>query len=189
MMTKDKRHHWLGLFACMAMAACSPTSGLTDLPPAPSSEYALGAGDELRISVYGLDGLANNYVITDAGVVSLPFIGDVAASNKTADQIKQSIAQALVAKQIVNNPIVNVQVNQYRPFFIIGEVKKPGEYPFRPGTSVLTAIAMAGGYTFRANTSKFSITRRNGNGNITAAATEKAYVQPGDTIRVYESWF
>lgn len=181
--------HALGLAACLVLAACSPTAGLSDLPPSASSQYALGPGDELRISVYGLDGFANTYVISDAGTVSLPFIGDVPAGNKTADQIRQSISSELTARQIVNDPVVNVQVNQYRPFFIIGEVKKPGEYPFRPGTSVLSAIAMAGGYTFRANTSRFSITRLRGGQSMTAAATEKAFVEPGDTVRVYESWF
>lgn len=186
----NKIHHLVGILACMTLPSCSPTSGLSELPPAAASnQYALGPGDELRVSVYGLDGLANNYLISDAGTISLPFVGDIPASNKTADQIRQTIADQLVSKQIIRDPVVNVQVNQYRPFFIIGEVKKPGEYPFRPGTSVLSAIAMAGGYTFRANTSRFSITRQRGTQTITAAATEKAYVEPGDTVRVYESWF
>lgn len=185
-------HPWrdcLLIIAGLATASCSPMAGLDPLPTSASTQYLLDAGDELRVTAYGLDGFSSNYVIGDMGTVSLPLIGDVPASGKTVHEVQQAIAQQLTAKRIVNAPIVNVQVNEYRHFFIVGEIKKPGEYPFRPGTSVLNAISMAGGYTFRAQTDKVAITRRQGNSTFTAVATEQAFIQPGDTIRVYESWF
>jgi polysaccharide export outer membrane protein len=185
-------HPWckcLPIIASLVLGACSPMAGLDPLPASASTQYLLDAGDELRVTAYGLDGFSSTYVISDMGTVSLPLIGDVPASGKTADQVQQAIARQLTEKRIVNAPIVNVQVNEYRHFFIVGEIKKPGEYPFRPGTSVLNAISMAGGYTFRAQTKKVAITRRKGNSSFTAVATEQAFIQPGDTIRVYESWF
>ena len=187
-----KRHLWyqsVALLAGALLASCSPVSGFASLPPTTSSQYTLAAGDELRVTAYGLDGFSNNYLVSDAGLVSLPLIGDVTAGGQTVGQVQQAITAQLTAMRIVKAPVVNVQVNHYRPFFIVGEVKKPGEYPFRPGTSVLNAVSMAGGYTFRANTSKVAIIRRQGNANVTAAARDEALIQPGDTIRVFESWF
>ena len=188
-MNRLSRRNWLPLVAGAALASCSPMGGMDPLPPMATSQYLLDAGDELRVTAYGLDSFSNNYVVNDTGNVSLPLIGDVAAGGQTVDQVQRAIAAQLAEKRIVNAPVVNVQVNQYRPFFIIGEVKKPGEYPFRPGTSVLNAISIAGGYTFRANTSKVAITRRRGKGSFVASADEQAMIQPGDTIRVFESWF
>lgn len=187
-----KKHHWRSWFGCLAalaLASCSPTAGLESLSPVAPAEYLLGPGDEVRVMAFGLDGFSSNYVVSDNGALSLPLIGDVTASGQSVAQIQKAIAAQLADKRILNNPVVNVQVNQYRPFFVMGEVKKPGEYQFRPGTSVLNAISMAGGYTFRADTSKVAITRRRGDGSFTAAASENVVIQPGDTIRVFESWF
>jgi polysaccharide export outer membrane protein len=167
-------------------------SGLDGLPhfsTAPSAQYALDTGDEVRVTAYGIEGFNNTYNVGDKGTISLPLIGDVSASGKTVDQLQDAIAAALLAKQIVNAPNVNVQISQYRPFYVVGEVKKPGEYPFRPGMTVLTALSVAGGYTFRARTGEVAITRRQGKANVTGAADETAMIQPGDTIRVYEGWF
>jgi polysaccharide export outer membrane protein len=175
--------------AVSVLAGCSPMASMQPLPPSASGPIALGPGDELRINAYGLDSFSSNYVVSDRGTISLPLIGELAAAGHTADEVERAIATSLAEKRILVNPVVNVQVNQYRPFFVVGEVKNPGEYPFRPGTSVLNAISMAGGYTFRARTSKVAITRRLGERSVTATASETAFIQPGDTIRVYESWF
>lgn len=186
------RHHWQSWFGClaaMALGSCSPTAGMDSLSAVAPAEYQLGAGDEVRVIAYGLDSFSNNYTVSDGGFLSLPLIGDVVAGGQSVGQVQGAIVAQLAEKRILNNPVVNVQVNQYRPFFVIGEVKKPGEYPFRPGTSVLNAVSMAGGYTFRADTSKVAITRRRAAGSFTAAATESVLIQPGDTIRVFESWF
>jgi polysaccharide export outer membrane protein len=167
-------------------------SGLDGLPhfsTATSAQYALDTGDEVRVTAYGLEGFNNTYSVGDKGTISLPLVGDIPASGKTVAQLQDDIAGALLAKQIVNAPNVNVQISQYRPFYVVGEVKKPGEYPFRPGMTVLTALSVAGGYTFRARTGEVAITRRQGKANVTGAADETAMIQPGDTIRVYEGWF
>lgn len=187
-----QRQRWRGVEACLAalaLASCSPMAGMDPIPARETAEFLLGPGDEVRVMAYGLDGFSANYTVSDYGSLSLPLIGDVPASGQSVGQIQRAIVAQLVAKRILVQPVVNVQVNQYRPFFVLGEVKKPGEYQFRPGTSVLNAISIAGGYTFRANTSKVAITRRRGDGTFTAAASENAVIQPGDTIRVFERWF
>ena len=163
--------------------------GMAPLPAATSTQFALGSGDELRVNANGLEGFSNNYVIGDNGNISLPFIGDVVASGKTSNEVQTEISEELISKKILINPVVNVQINKYRPIFVIGEVKNPGSYPFTPGTSVLNAISMAGGYTFRAKKSKVAIIRRQANESMTASATERDLIQPGDTIRIFESWF
>lgn len=175
--------------ALLLSGCASGVNGLPRMPSSVSSQYALDTGDEVRITAYGLEGFNNTYTVGDKGSISLPLLGDVPASGKTVGQLQDDIAAALIGKQIVNAPNVNVQINQYRPFYVVGEVKKPGEYPFRPGMTVLTALSVAGGYTFRAQTGKVAITRRQGTTNVTGSADEKAMIQPGDTIRVFEGWF
>jgi polysaccharide export outer membrane protein len=175
--------------ALLLSGCASGVNGLPRMPSPISSQYALDTGDEVRITAYGLEGFNNTYTVGDKGSISLPLLGDVPASGKTVGQLQDDIAAALIGKQIVNAPNVNVQINQYRPFYVVGEVKKPGEYPFRPGMTVLTALSVAGGYTFRAQTGKVAITRRLGTTNFTGSADEKAMIQPGDTIRVFEGWF
>jgi polysaccharide export outer membrane protein len=178
----------LGL-ATVALASCSPTAGLPDFPVQSAAQYPLDTGDSLKVSAYGLDDFSSEYVIDAAGMISLPLIGQVAAGGKTVEQVQQTIADQLTARQILNKPFVNVQVSKYRPFFVVGEVQKPGEYAFQPGMTVLNAISMAGGYTFRANTKKVSIVRHRSGATSTGAANDQTLIQPGDTIRVFESWF
>lgn len=154
-----------------------------------ASLYRLDSGDEVRITAYGLDVLTNNYMVSDTGYVSLPLIDNVQARGKTVGELQSDIAKLLYERQILRSPSVNVQVVKYRPFYILGEVKNPGEYPYRPGMSVLTAVSMAGGYTFRANQKDMVITRNIEGRGVTGRARENTPVQPGDTIRIKESWF
>lgn len=154
-----------------------------------AAQYRLDAGDEVRISAYGLDALNNAYIVSDAGDISLPLIDNVQARGKTVGELQSDIIRLLVERQILRSPSVNVQITKYRPFYILGEVKSPGEYPYRPGMSVLTAIAMAGGYTFRANQKNMTITRQIEGRNVMGRAGDTTTVQPGDTIRVSERWF
>ncbi len=178
-----------GLASSMLLASCSPTAKLADLPRETTTQYPLDTGDEVKVSAFGLGDFSGNYTIDAGGMIAMPMIGDVAAGGKTIEQLKQAIAQQLASKQIVRVPYVDVQVSRYRPFFVIGEVQKPGEYAFRPGMTVLNAVSMAGGYTFRAKTSKVAVVRRRGGEVINAAANDAALIQPGDTIRVFEGWF
>lgn len=159
-------------------------------PPAQSATlYRLDAGDEVRITAYGLDALTNTYLVSDNGEISLPLIDNVTARGKTVGELQSDIAKVLYDRQILRSPSVNVQVTKYRPFYILGEVKSPGEYPYRPGMSVVTAVSMAGGYTFRADQKNMTITRNIEGRPVTGRAGETTQVQPGDTIRIKESWF
>lgn len=159
-------------------------------PPAQSATlYRLDAGDEVRITAYGLDALTNTYLVSDTGEISLPLIDNVTARGKTVGELQSDIAKVLYDRQILRSPSVNVQVTKYRPFYILGEVKSPGEYPYRPGMSVVTAVSMAGGYTFRADQKNMTITRNIEGRPVTGRAGETTQVQPGDTIRIKESWF
>lgn len=154
----------------------------------PSSTYILGPNDRIRVKVYGEQDITGEYEIDGAGSVSIPLAGHVKAAGLTTRQVERAIAAAL-SKGIVRDPRVNVEVAAYRPYYILGEVKKSGEYPYRNGLTVLDAVASAGGFTYRANEGKVYL-RRSG------STTEEAYplntpvlVYPGDNIRIPERYF
>lgn len=177
---------YLGL---LALAACSaPGSTLQRLEETTVERYRLGSGDQLRVSVFSLPDLPAAYTINDSGWISMPLVGSVPASGKTTDELEDTI-EAELAKGLVRNPSVSVQVERFRPFYILGEVKSPGQYPYVPGITVLSAVSIAGGYTFRAETDYVSITRRKDDGAIEGRAPRQALILPGDTIYVFERWF
>lgn len=182
---------WLMIAVVGLLAGC--VAGQSAEMPAPAAQsatlYRLDAGDEVRITAYGLDALTNNYLVSDTGEISLPLIDNVTARGKTVGELQSDIAKILYDRQILRSPSVNVQVTKYRPFYILGEVKSPGEYPYRPGMSVVTAVSMAGGYTFRADQKNMTITRNIEGRPVIGRAGESTPVQPGDTIRIKESWF
>lgn len=183
-----------GLAALLLLPLAGCGGGSASLPPlqqasATDSEYRLGSGDEIRVFVYGLDPLNNTFMITDHGQLALPLIDPIDAAGMTVPQLEHAIADSLIAKQIVKQPNVNVQPLKLRPFYILGEVHNPGEYPYRHGLTVLSAVSIAGGYTFRADQKHMAITRTvNGHQTIGRAEPDTP-VAPGDTIRVDEKWF
>ena len=182
--------NFLAMLLLLLHTACSaPATGLQPLPSTIHGGYQLGAGDELRISVQGFDTITNTYIVGDDGVISLPLVGPVQVGSLTTTTLEQRIGADLVAKELAVNPSVSVQLLKYRPFFILGEVQKPGQYPYVPGMSVLTAISIAGGHTFRADKNNYAITRTTNGVSIKGKAIESTPVQPGDTIVVYEAWF
>lgn len=181
------------LLLSLALAACgSPTGKLESLPLTPpqlETGYQLGAGDKIRMVVGGFVNLSIEYRVSDAGTISLPMLGAMTVGGKTTGQVEQEVAALLTREELARNPSVNVQVEEYRHFFVTGEVRRPGSYPYVPGMNVLTAITIAGGHTFRANTKAYSI-NRTANGNTTKGkGTDDTKVLPGDTIVVHESWF
>ncbi|WP_375196154.1 polysaccharide biosynthesis/export family protein [Sphingobium sp.] len=181
----------LGLFA-LSTACSSGLSGLSSLPAAPTVAYRLGAGDEVRVTIPGLNAAEpgnDSYVINDRGQISLPVLGDVDAGGKTVPELQASIAQQLVQRQLLNAPTVSVQPVKLRPFYVLGEVKSPGEYQYRAGMSVLAAVSVAGGYTFRAEQGSVAITRMVDGRQVVGRAGERDMIQPGDTVRIYEKWF
>ena len=180
------------VFVAIAIAVAVNCSGpeFGETVTLPDAEpYRLDSGDQLSITVFGQEQMTGEYVIDGRGFVSLPLIGQVAAREGTAQDLEQAIATELRTQQVVLNPSVNVQILTYRPFFILGEVTQPGQFPFIENMTVLTAVAMAGGFTYRADVSGFTITRKIGNKIIEARAGRSSLIQPGDVIYVDERLF
>ncbi len=179
------------IFAAFALliqlAACSSQgSGLPPLEATRTDEanYRLGPGDKLRIQVLGAEDLTGEYSVSDNGTISSPLIGEVKAAGLTRAQLEKSMATKL-AQGYIKDPKVSVTVVTYRPFYIIGEVAKPGEYPYASGMSVLSAVALAGGYTYRAN-QNYVVVTRNGEEHKAFGSTP---IRPDDIIRVPERFF
>jgi protein involved in polysaccharide export with SLBB domain len=141
--------------------------------------YVLGIGDQLRVVVYGENDLSGVYQIDANGSISLPLIGTLQASGQTIHGLEQYITDQY--NKYLRDPKVNLQVTQYRPFFILGEVKQPGSYPFIPGMTVKNAVALAGGYSVRGGPGELSLEEP---GTKEHDADENTTVSPGDTIRV-----
>ena len=150
--------------------------------------YLLDSGDKLRIFVYGHPNLSRLYTVDQSGMVSVPLIGDVPARGRTTRSLGRAIA-ARLGSQYVRDPQVTVDIAQNRPFFILGEVRNAGQYPYVSGVTVQAAIAIAGGYADRADERRVQITRRHSGGIVEKMDVPPDYVvQPGDTLYVYERW-
>lgn len=154
----------------------------------PSGAYILGPTDRVRLKVYGEPDITGEYEIDANGNVSIPLAGQVKAAGLTTKQLERSITSAL-AKGIVRDPRVNVEMVAYRPFYILGEVKKSGEYPYRVGLTVLDAVATAGGYTYRANEGKVYLRRSGSTVEETYPMDAPVLIYPGDNVRVPERYF
>ena len=150
--------------------------------------YRLDAGDKLRIVVYGQEGLTNSYAVDAGGNITMPLIGAVVARGSTPAELARAIAARLRGGYI-REPYVAAEVEQYRPFFILGEVAAPGQYPYVPNMTAESAVAIAGGYTPRAKKTVFKLTRRNEVGAVTSVVPPSVPLQPGDTLVIGERWF
>lgn len=161
-------------------------------PAAPMPEdiaaYTLGSGDKIRVTVFGHEDLSGEFEVDGSGNVSLPLIRNVKAEGLTVRQLEQTIAERLSPDYLLN-PSVSVEVLNYRPFYIYGEVTKPGSYPFVNGMTVVNAVAMAGGFTYRARTGSVRITRGNEPNRKQISADKDTPVLPGDVIEVPERYF
>jgi polysaccharide export outer membrane protein len=175
------------LGGCAILA--SPGAGLPTLPPPAGGAYRLGAGDQLNIRIYDQPQLSGSFTIDDSGMIAMPLLGLVKAAGGSTDDLSAAIAGALKSKNLILAPSVAVEVSQYRPFYILGEVTSPGQYPYRPGMTVLTAISIAGGFTYRAVQDYVGITRDTGSGPVQYRAPTFALAQPGDVITVFERHF
>lgn len=153
-----------------------------------SPGYVLGTGDQIRLVVYGEDDLSGTYEIGSTGVVALPLIGNITAANITISQFEEAVRAKLMAGYL-QNPHVNAQVVNYRPFFILGEVAKPGSYPYVNGLTVLNAVALAGGYTYRAQSDGALVVRANDPSKTERRIREEDAVLPGDIVRIPERFF
>jgi protein involved in polysaccharide export with SLBB domain len=154
----------------------------------PSGAYMLGPTDRVRVKVYGEPDITGEYEVDANGNVSIPLAGQVRAGGLTTRQLEHSIVSAL-SKGIVRDPRVNVEMLAYRPFYILGEVKKSGEYPYRVGLTVLDAVATAGGYTYRANEGKVYLRRSGSTVEEIYPMDAPVLIYPGDNVRVPERYF
>lgn len=174
--------------AGIATAASAQVTGPEPKAAFEPGDYVLGAGDKLRLIVFGEDSLGGEFVIAGTGKVSLPLIGDVQAAGKTVRDFQDAVRTAL-ANGYLRDPKVSAEVLNYRPFYILGEVNKPGDYPYINGLSVVNAIATAGGFTYRANTKKAFIRRGGETTEVEHVLNGSLMIQPGDTVRIVERFF
>ena len=147
--------------------------------------YFLDTGDKLRIFVYGQPNLSRLYTVDHSGKITVPLIGAVGARGLTTVGLEREIRRRL-GERFVRDPQVTVDVSQNRPFFILGEVRTPGQYPYVSSMTVETAVAIAGGYTERASDKTFRISRRGGGSVVQIEVPAQYILQPGDTVFVYE---
>ena len=152
------------------------------------NEYRLGSGDTIKITVFGQQDLSIETLLNDSGKVDYPFLGQLQASGLTLAEFQQQIRLGLKGDYLVN-PNVSVSIVEYRPFFIDGEVKKPGGYPFQPGLTVSKAAALAGGYTERASLTKVFIIRSNDPEQKSVNVKGNTVVRPGDIVTIKQSYF
>ncbi len=150
--------------------------------------YTLDSGDKLRVTVFGQPDLSGEFSVDGSGNIAIPLIPPVAAGGLTTNELQASIADAL-SRTLLRNPNVSVQVTEFRPFFILGEVSKAGQYPFVNGMTVQSAVAIAGGFSYRANQNTVHVTRKHGGRLVELDLPAGAPVRPGDTILVKERYF
>ncbi|MDB5701534.1 MAG: polysaccharide export protein [Sphingomonadales bacterium] len=161
----------------------------TNVGPAPTYNYALAGGDKLRVIVFGEPTLGGDFVVGGSGYIGLPLIGEVQASGLTSTDLQARIASKLTEGDYIKEPRVVVEVLSARPYYILGEVNKPGEYPYSNGMTVESAVAQAGGYTYRATTKAVLIKHAGESVPREYSLSSATAVAPGDIIRVRERWF
>lgn len=169
-----------------AVPAAAPASDVP-LPPDADIDYRLGSGDQLRVLVFGEDDLSGEFVVSGSGKVALPLIGQVHAEGLTLSRFEEAV-QLKLQEGYLTSPRVSVEVMNYRPFYIYGEVGNPGQYPYTSSMTVLNAVAVAGGYTYRASQDRVYITRGEGD-EVEYPASQAVKVLPGDVVRVPERFF
>lgn len=170
----------------LVVGACSTVPSTPDDVARPT-EYRLGPGDQLRITVFNEAELTGQYVVGSQGVISYPLVGDVRAAGLTVPQFTDALRDALL--EFIRQPNVSVEVANYRPFFILGEVQRPGTYPYSADLTVLNAVATAGGFTYRANRGRVFIRHANEQEERSYPLTIATPVLPGDTVRIGERLF
>ncbi|QGZ93372.1 polysaccharide biosynthesis/export family protein [Terricaulis silvestris] len=182
------------LFACalvLLCAACASDAGpvrQTATGATPVAEYRLGPGDKVRVNVFGEADLSGEFVVSPTGNVSYPLVGEVPASGQTVPEFTLTLTEVL-RNGYVREPLISVEVVNYRPYYIMGEVGSPGTFPFTGALTVMNAVATAGGFTYRADTRRVYIKHADAENEELVPLTSTTLVQPGDTIRIPERRF
>ncbi|HRJ69985.1 MAG TPA: polysaccharide biosynthesis/export family protein [Beijerinckiaceae bacterium] len=171
-------------------SALLPKEAKTTLPEdVVKPAQRLQGGDKVRIVVYGEDKLTGDYEIDQSGAIAMPLAGVVKAEGLTKDELEKAIARRLSQARILKNPIVTVSVASFRPFYVLGEVERPGGYAYQNGLNAMSAVALAGGYTYRASKSKVMIQRAGEKGFTQYPLSPEVQIFPGDLISVPERYF
>lgn len=185
------------LAACVMLGAAVSNPALAQQPAiggapvsaaAQPADYLLGPADKVRVTVYGEPSLSGEFFISGSGVMSLPLIGEIKAGGMTLGQFQMAV-QAALSDGYLKDPRVNAEVLTFRPFYILGEVEKPGTYPYTSGLTVLNAVATAGGFTYRADKRTVWIKHNGETSEVKGELTPSIVVAPGDTIRIGERFF
>lgn len=182
-------------FACAVAPIATAGLGQWSGPSARAAEqsaaatgYRLGAGDKLRVITFGEQSLTGDFQVGSTGKIALPLIGEIQAAGLTTPEFQREV-EATLRAGYMKEPRVSVEVLNYRPFYILGEVARPGEYPYTNGLTVLNAVATANGFTYRANKRRVFIKRADGVKEEAYPLTSNTQVAPGDTVRIGERFF
>jgi polysaccharide biosynthesis/export protein len=171
-----------------AVVVAAPVAYVEPMPVRYDAAYHLDAGDRLRVVVYGQEGLTNTYAIDAGGSITMPLIGSVPARGRTTAGLAAAISAKLRAG-FIRDPSVAVEIEAYRPFFILGEVAAPGQYPYVPNMTVESAVAIAGGFSPRARRDSVTVTHTDASGTARFVVPPGSPISPGDTVLVSERWF
>jgi polysaccharide export outer membrane protein len=198
MLEWKNRRRLVMAFGVIILAGCGSTlqtiTANTTAPAATTAAlsvndlYRLGPGDKLRIIVFGENELSGEFFVDDSGAIDLPLIGDVPATGVTVGEFEDRVV-ARFKEGYLRDPKVSIEVLNYRPFFIIGEVRNGGEYSYKSGLTIQDAVAMAGGFSYRANQKTVYIRRAGENDEQVYDATQRVPISPGDNIRIPERFF
>jgi polysaccharide export outer membrane protein len=177
--------------AIVFLGGCAgPGADLPPLPEAAPAPYRLAAEDQLRITVFEDPRLSGEFRVADSGTVAIPLLGPVQVRGLTVAEAEARIRREFQRRELLQDPGVAVQVSAYRPIFVLGMVERGGEFPYQPGMTVLSAVALAGGFNYRAVQDRVSVTRLNAEGQSGEFRAERtARVQPGDVVTVFERRF
>lgn len=187
---RSGRTPFLAFSLCAALlGGCAPGRHLAPLPPPADAEYRLGPGDQVRIITVGDDALTGEFRVGDSGRLALPMLGSVRAAGLPPAALERAITAMLTRAGLERDPSVSVEVIGYRPIFVLGEVNKPGQFPYQPGMSVVAAVALAGGYTYRAIEDYAAVVRTDGGAPVEGRALPESPLRPGDVVKVFERRF
>ncbi|GGG25420.1 sugar ABC transporter substrate-binding protein [Caldovatus sediminis] len=176
------------LGACAAPGAHLPPLPETDRSSA--NAYRLGPNDEVRVTVFNDPRLTGEFRVTDAGAIALPLVGTVPAQGRSTRDVERAIEREMQRKGLFRDPSVAVEVRNYRPIYVLGMVERGGRYPYEPGMTALSAVAVAGGFNYRALQDYVSVTRIGPDGRAHEyRAPRDALLQPGDVVTVFERRF
>jgi len=170
------------------VVVAAPVAYVEPVPVRYDAAYHLDAGDKLRVVVYGQEGLTNTYAIDAGGSITMPLIGSVPARGRTTAGLAAEIS-AKLRRGFIREPSVAVEIEAYRPFFILGEVAAPGQYPYVPNMTAETAVAIAGGFSPRARRDSVTVTHTDASGTARFIVPPGSPISPGDTVLVSERWF